>query len=284
MLIRNKRDLVALYGIDRLTIWVDVPLQVNHLPATLSKEPSVTSRRMRMNPQWKSKIELSQPTHCDLAKIHDALAGFVQFYPNYVELNIDLLTNSYSRAYSFKNQLFSAARFLHVQNRVSAHEATLYVGKRSALVEAGVAKKEHHVIAAYCDRPSKDSRAMKYPSLTSCMHLEHRLYGAQALASHGIISLEDLLSFDHVAFHNRMQRMHILPSQAELGVLLASITNEPHSSADAALRKRARTWQKRYMVDENFCLHNALRGTPKLIAKLSEQSFTDWLKLGLAIH
>lgn len=284
MLTRNKRDLVTLYGIDRLTIWVDVPLQVNHLPATLSKEPSVTSRRMRMNPQWKSKIELSQPTHCDLAKIHDALAGYVQFYPNYVELNIDLLTNSHSRACSFKNQLLSAARFLHVQNRVSAHETTLYVGKRSALVHTGIVKKEPHVIAVYCDRPSKDERAKRYPSLTSCMHLEHRLYGAPAFASHGINSLEDLLSFDHAGFHNRMQRMQILPSQTELGALLASITNEPHSSADAALRKRARTWQKRHMVDETFCLHNALRGTPQLIEKLSEQSFTDWLESGLAIH
>lgn len=284
MLTKNSRTQVALYGIDRLTIWVDVPLQVNHLPATLSKEPLVTSRRMCMNPQWKSKIKLSQPTHCDLAKIHDALAGHVRLYLNYVELNVDLLTNSHARAYSFKNQLLSAARFLHVQNRVSAHETTLYVGKRSALVDAGIVKRAPHVIALYCDKKSKDARAKSYPLLTSCMHFEHRLYGAPALASHGISSLEDLLTFNHVSFHNHMQRMHILPSQTELGELLASVANYPCSGEGPALRKRARNWKTQYMVDDAFCLHNALRDTPKIISKLPEQSFTDWLETSLPIH
>lgn len=273
MPINEKCAPVALYGIDRLILWVDIPLQLSDLPTTLSKEPSVTSRRMRMNPQWKSKIELSQPNHSDLSKIHKDFAGYVQFLPNYVELNVDLLTNSHTRACSFKNKLLSVARFLHVQNRVSVHETTLYVGKR----------KEPHVIALYCDKPSKDSRANSYPALNSCMHLEHRLYGAPSLASHGINSLEDLLSFDHASFHNRMQRMQVLPSQTQLGALLASITNEPHSSADAALRKRARTWQKRHIVDDAFCLHNALRDTPELIAKLSHLPFTDWLKSGLVV-
>ncbi len=283
MFTENKRALVTLYGIDRLTIWVDMPLQVNHLPATLSQKPKVTPRRMQMNPHWKSKIELYQPTHSDLVKIHDCFAGYVQILPNYVELCVDLLTSNEASARYLKKHLFSSAKFLHFQKRVSADETTLYAGKRSALVGTIFARKQPHVIAVYCDQPSKDARAKKYPSLTSCMHLEHRLHGACTLASHGISSFEDLLSFDHACFHNRKQRMQILPNQTRLGALLGSITGEPYSGTGAALRKRTRTWQKKYMVDENFCLHNALRDVPKLAEKLSHQTFTDWLETGLGI-
>jgi len=283
MITKSKRGLVSLYGIDRLTMWVDVPLQINRLPFTLSSEPSVTSRRMRMNPQWKSKIGLSQPTHADLVKIHDALAGYTQLMPNYVEFKIDILASSAAEACSLRNRLISAARFMHVQHRISAFKTTLYVGKRSSRAGSQGTRKGSHVIAAYYDKPSKDLRATKYADQPPCMHFEHRLVGASALAKHGISSLEDLLNFDHEAFHNRMQRMHILPSQTKLGELLASVAS-PCSLEGPALRKRARTWKAQFMVDGAFCLHNALRDRPELIARLPKQSFTDWLESSLAIH
>ncbi|MEJ5128883.1 hypothetical protein WH367_22790 [Comamonas sp. MYb21] len=284
MTIKNKPGFDPLYGIDRLTIWIDVPLQNNQLPATLSRQPKITSRSMQWNPLWKCKIALFQPTHSDLLKIHDAFSGWAQLIPNYIELNVDLLASSAAQACSIRNGLIKVARFMHVQHRIGAYKSTLYAGKRSSPAGSQGAKKEPHVIAAYYDKPSKDLRAMKYVNKSSCMHLEHRLAGADTLAKNGISSLEDLLSFDHVNFHNRMLRMHILPSQTDHGDLLGSANANARRAGPAALRKRSRNWQAQFMVDGAFCLHNALRDRPELIAKLPEQSFSDWLETGLTIN
>lgn len=275
---------IAIYGLDRLTLWLDTPMQRDNLSKDLRRKTTITAKCMHRNPQWKCKIDIFQPTYYDLKNLHDDLGGWVQCLPNYVELKIDLLAHGLAEAICMRNSLLSVAKFKHIQNRFSAFKSTLYAGKRSALDSKGFAKKDRHVIAAYCDKACKDLRAKEYPELTACMHLEHRLFGAHALASHGISSLEDLLIFDHISFHNRMQRMHILPSQKELGELLASVANDPCSSEGPALRKRARTWKAQFMVNDAFCLHNALRDRPELIAKLSEQSFTDWLEKSLTIH
>jgi len=275
---------IAIYGVDRLTLWLDTPIQREDLSMGLKSKTAVTAKLTHRNPRWKCKIDIFQPSYNDLGNLHETLGGWVQCLPNYVELKIDLLADGEAEAIRMRNRMLSVTKFKHIQNHFSAFKSTLYAGKRSALDRKGFAKKDRHVIAAYCDKACKDLRAKEYPEFTACMHLEHRLFGAHALASHGISSLEDLLNFDHISFHNRMQRMHILPSQTELGELLASVANDPCSSEGPALRKRARTWKAQFMVDGAFCLHNALRDRPELIAKLPKQSFREWLETSLAIH
>ena len=131
----------------------------------------------------------------------------------------------------------------------------------------------------YAHRPSKLGNAQPSQSLPPCLHIDWRATGSASVAVLGIVSLDDLIQFDHHAFWDRHVRMFELPAKATvLGRLLAKAAGADVDVSGTALRRRAARWIAKYSVDGKFVMHNALRATPKLIPMLNSVPFTVWLE------
>ena len=260
-------------GIDRLTFWLDqdVRAQELHVEGDPTRATSL-SARMPMNPLWRTRIDLTAPTPLWMRHVQQAVASAAQIHITYVEPAVDVLFKSPDHSTKMQAAIIGHTKFMHRRDALAEHMGTYYCGKRS---HAGT--KNAHVVALYADRPSKMGLAQGLAQAGICMHLEHRLSGSSTIAAAGIRTMADLIQFDHAAYHAQNNRIFQLPSQTELGRLLAA--GQGHCVADAALRKRARKWRAEHQLDDGtFCLHNALRGTSGLERHLQRAEFLPWLK------
>ena len=261
------------FGIDRLTFWLDQDARTGilHVPGDTTRATS-RSARMPMNPLWRTPIDVTAPTSLWLRHLGQDVAFAAQIHITYVELAVDVSFKSPDHSTKMQAAIIGHTKFMHRRDALAEHMGTYYCGKRS---HAGT--KNAHVVALYADRPSKMGLAQGLAQAGICMHLEHRLSGSSTIAAAGIRTMADLIQFDHVAYHAQNNRIFQLPSQTELGRLLAA--GQGHCVADAALRKRARKWRAEHQLDDGtFFLHNALRGTSGLERHLQRAEFLPWLK------
>ena len=227
---------------------------------------------MPMNPLWRTQIDVTSPTPLWLRHFQQSVAFAAQIHITYVELAVDVLFESPDHSAKMQAAIIGHTKFMHRRDAAEEHQGTFYYGKRSR-----DGKKNPHVVVLYADRPSKMNTSRGQAQAETCSHLEHRLSGASTIAAAGIRTMADLIQFDHAAYHAQNNRIFQLPSQTELGGLLAA--GQGHCVADAALRKRARKWrQDQQLVDGTFCLHNALLCTPGLERHLQRADFLPWLK------
>jgi hypothetical protein len=228
---------------------------------------------MHRNPLWMTRIDVVAPTHAWLRRLQTTIAASAQIRISYVELAVDVLFESTQKSHAMQAAMAKHVKWQYRRAAVTYHQGTMYCGARS---EAG--KKNLHAVALYADRPSKLEIAHTTVKSGACAHLEHRLAGSKTLAAVGIQSVQDLIGFDHVAYHDRMNCVYQLPNQTRLGLLLAQQC-DVRDVGEAALRKRARKWhQDHEMNDGVFCLHNALRTTPGVDRHFAREDFLPWLK------
>ena len=147
-------------------------------------------------------------------------------------------------------------------------EGTFYCGRRA---ENG--DRDGSVLVLYIDRSSKINNARPGGDAMKCFHVELRLSGKDALAKHGIRSLDDLISFDHERHWQTSLKLYMLPSKTELGRLLAACYGGRSDVSDTAYLKRANRWLAEHSLDGQFIMHNALKETPKLERHLAQM---DW--------
>lgn len=150
---------------------------------------------------------------------------------------------------------------------------TYYFGRRT-----DVKKHRPNVLAVYADRPSKLGNARPAKGTPPCLHIEWRVSGSPALEGYGIVSLDDLIQFDHPRFWNEHIRLYQLPKPTPLGQLLANACGADSGVSGSALRKRAAQWRNKYSLCENFVMHNAIRETPGVEKKLKTIAFSAWLE------
>lgn len=258
------------YGVDRVTIWLDRPaseaeFEELHEHCTFL---TVTNNQPKFQANRKCKLELFQPTRKCLRMAKEILGAETNADLTYVELARDVTLPNKARAAQLTAFLgsvkVSSQRSLFVQC-----EGTFYCGKRA---ESG--GRDGSVLAVYADKASKLNNVRPDANAMECFHVELRLSGKDALRKHGIRTLEDLIVFSHKQFWGKSLKLYALPqSKTELGRLLAACCGGRADASDTAYLKRANRWIDKHSIDAKFIMHNALKATPKLERYLAR---TDW--------
>ena len=135
-----------------------------------------------------------------------------------------------------------------------------------------------NVMAVYADLPSKLNNTRPTKNDPPCLHFEWRANGSNSLARLGIVSLEDLILFNHQQFWITHVTLYQLPRPTDLGRLLAKSIVADANVSGTALRKRATKWISNNSIEGTFVMHNALLATKGINRHLSTVPFMDWLK------
>lgn len=274
----------VIYGFDRIALWVDIaelPISEEALKAHCANI-EVTLMQMPHNARWKLKIALFQPTRHCLRLLKEALGHDIAVLVSYVEIAFDLPATSAEQARLRRNCFLASAkmRYQHHPVVLDKHGTVFYFGRRHKMkgkkwVRCG------HVMAAYSDKPSKILNARPTNNAPPCTHIEHRAFGSAAIADIGIVSLDDLIDFDHPAFWELHIHLYQLPLRKVVGYQLAKAAGASLEVGDAAFCKRAANWVSDNSIqdayDSNFIMHNALRDPPELYKAFKKISFLAWL-------
>lgn len=274
----------VIYGFDRVTIWLDIP-ECPISEAVLEDHCThveVTVMQMKRNARWKLKIALFQPTTRCLRLLEDAMGYDIAALITYVEIAFDLPATSPQQAREKRNSFLAAAKMLFQRAPVmlSEHGTIFYFGPREKQ-KGEKWERSRRVIAVYADMSSKLNNARPAADGLPCAHIEYRVSGSVANADVGIVSLSDLIGFDHFAFWNTAIRLFDLPMRKDLGRRLADAEGRTLDVTDAALRKRAAKWMLDFSIQDsygcNFIMHNALLAHPKFCRVFKTMSFATWL-------
>ena len=273
----------AIYGFDRLTIWIDVaecPISQSALEKHCTSA-EIGLESMMYNAKWKLKISLFQPSPSCFKLLEEALGHSIAACVSYVEITCDLPSSDAAQARAKRNCFLAAAKMLHCSHRVvlEEHGTCFYYAPRVSSDES----RWPRVIAAYADKPSKINNARPTTDAIPCAHIECRVSGVRAIADIGIVTLSDLMAFDHRSYWEKAVRFYELPMRKDLGALVAKAEGASRDVTDAALRKRAANWTSDFSIKDDvgsiFIMHNALLEYPELRKVFKTMSFANWLKL-----
>lgn len=268
----------VVHGNDRITVWLDrpeLPIAQEYL-APHCAALTVTVQQMEFNSRWKLQLDIHQPTMEFFRLLSAAVGHDIAVLITYVEVACDIPAKNKKQARQWRNDFLAAARVRYQRHAVVRYLTIWYYGRRS---NKGV--RRGHVLALYADRPSKLNNAQPSADALPCLHVEWRASGSAALVQIGVVSLTDLIEFDHRSFWPKRLCMYQLPRKTDLGRLLAAASGADTAASGSALRKRAERWQERHTINGKFVLHNALLECPELKRRLPEVSFWEWLQVTL---
>ena len=268
-----------IHGVDRIKTWLNHP-ELPIKPSRLKRhctDVKVTLGQMPYNANWKLQVELFQPTIKCLELLKAGIGSDVRILINYAEIACDIPATSKKQAKWGQKQFIGSAKMLYQRQNVIRYEGTDYFGRRES--------KRGNVLAVYADRPSKINNAKPAANAKPCLHIECRVRGSTALANHGVVSLQDLILFDHESFWDKNIRIYQLPNLTNLGRLLGKINGSNSDISSTALRKRATKWMNDFRNDDgDFVMHNALLATPKLVSQLNVLPFNEWLDAMVSVE
>ncbi|WP_234687654.1 hypothetical protein [Comamonas aquatica] len=263
------------YGVDRVTIWLDRPASEAEFEALCEHCTclTVTNDQPKFQANRKCKLDLFQPTRKCLRMAKEILRAETNADLTYVELARDVTLPNKARMALLIAFLGSVKvrgqRSLFVQCK-----GTFYCGKRA---ESG--GRDGSVLAVYADKASKINNARPDADAMECFHVELRLSGKDALNKHGIRTLQDLIVFNHKQFWKKSLKFYALPrSKTKLGRLLAACSGGRADASDTAYLKRANRWLAKHSLDGPLVLHNALKATPELEHYLAPTDWNDLMK------
>ena len=226
---------------------------------------------MRYQARWKLRVRISQPTTLCLQILHESLGRDISCLITYGEIANDMPCIYAEDAQVWGKWFLSAAQVRYQRQTVVPVESCWYWGRRSA-----GASRHGNVLAMYCDKPSKINNARPSISATPCHHFEWRASGSDTLSRLGIVSIEDLIHFNHGKFWDKHLRLYELPNLTDLGRILARVEGASSDVNPGSLRKRARRWIARHTEEGNFVIQNALLKTPLVRKHLKTVSLSEW--------
>jgi len=194
----------------------------------------------------------------------------------------DLPSSSAEQARVRRNSFVASAYMPYERNLVELDEYgdIFYFGPRIRWNGKKFVRRSR-VLVIYADKPSKLLNARPSADDLPCAHIECRVSGSAAIAEIGIVSLADLIAFDHVAFWEKGIRLYQLPERKVLGYRLAEAEGAFLDVTDAAFRKRAAKWVSDLSIQDdfgsNFIMHNAMRKDPEICKYFKQLSFAEWL-------
>jgi len=271
------RQMKVIFGIDRLTLWIDQP----ELPfPTESLEGHCTEitlhlRQMRFNAQWKLKVDLHQPTLKCLQLLLKGLGQHVSTNICYIEFACDIVPADKKKSLHWRNLFLAEAGMKYQRQRVQQYKKTWYYGRRTKIK----GQKRDSVLAVYADKPSKLNNAKPEAANTNrvCLHIEKRVASSAAISRLGVNSLGDVIGLDHRNFWNEHVWMYKPLKPTQVGRLLAKLNGADPNVSGSALRKRGHKWKADHSINRKFVLHNALLETPMLKKSLKTLPFMQWV-------
>lgn len=270
------------FGYDRITMWSDH----NSFPGGLDvlrghcKKFEEFPGLMPFNPQFKSKIQIRQPTKKCLRILAAALGSNISVRVNYVEFSCDIPAESKKQALHWRNKFLASARMKNQRQSVvrdDEYKSNYYYGRRANEDRS----KRRSVLAVYADKPSKVQNARPTDDTPPCLHLEFRVASSTRLASLGIVTIEDMINFNHKSFWNENIAMYELPKPTKLGRLLARVAGADLNVSGSALRRRAMRFKEaneNNHIGNKFIMHNALLRRPDISRRLKAAPFYQWTK------
>ncbi len=267
---------LVIFGFDRVTLWLDrpeLPIALGRLKRHCTKI-KVDLQQMLYQARWKLRLEIFQPTAECLELLEKALGDDIAVQLTYVEIACDFPGNGKKQTRQWRNAFLGAAKMKYQRQSVVRDKTTWYFGRRT-----DGEKRSPQVLAVYADKPSKLNNARPSADLLPCVHIEWRATGNPVLASLGIISLGDLIQFDHRRFWNVHIRLYELPKPTALGRLLAKVYGTETNVSGSALRMRTARWIKNHTTEGKFVMHNALLTDPEIAKDLNKVPFLEWVKM-----
>ena len=261
------------YAFDRITIAIDRPAlpkaAANRLnrgcKGGLKPEPGY----MEFNPKWQCQLKLFQPSEEALRVLIECLGDQIGAIVTGAELAVDMICEQDRDALATQAWIAERLVFRRQRDSVIREQGTTDYYSRRTSPRSG---KRGRVGVVYADKPSKLNS--KFFGRT-CVHLECRFTGSQVLASIGIASVSDLLTFNHEAFWRSAVTLFQLPSRTELGRLLDGPGGNDVSGT--ALRKRAMAAIDGSSSAGQFFMHSLVRRHPDLRRKLEKLSLDTLL-------
>jgi len=264
------------FGFDRVTLWIDrpeFPIAMARLKKLCTKI-KVHLEQMPYQARWKLRLEIYQPTIECLEVLAKALGDYIAVQLTYVEMACDFPGNGKKQTREWRNAFLGAAKMKYQRQPVVRDKNTFYYGRRTD--ENG--NKRGNVLAVYADRHSKILNARPVDGTPPCLHLDWRASGSAPLESHGIITIQDLINFNHPRFWSENIKMYELPKPTEFGRLLSIADDVELKIGKPAMRKRARKFKDDNRIGEIFIMHNALLGRPDNAKRLKAMQFEEWIK------
>lgn len=243
---------------------------------------TVILMQMPFNAKCKLEIRLHQPTLRCLQLLNNALGQDIAVSVTYVEVAADLPSSSAEQARVRRNSFVASANMSYERNLVELDEYgdIFYFGPRIRWNGKKFVRRSR-VLVIYADKPSKLLNARPSADDLPCAHIECRVSGSAAIAKIGIVSLADLIAFDHVAFWEKSIRLYELPQRKILGYRLAEAAGTSLKVTASAFCDRARNWKSIHSISDdfgsNFIMHNAMRETPEFCKVFKRISFATWL-------
>lgn len=226
--------------------------------------------------RWKFRLEVFQPTTDCLRLLAAALGNQISVNVSYVEIAVDFPAENDGQARLWRDAFLFGARMRSQRQSVVLEENgnIWHYGRR--VNKDG--NKRGRVLAAYADKPSKILNAKPGKGTPPCLHLEIRGTGSDVVSSLGIVTIIDLIAFQHKRFWTQQINMFELPKKTDLGRLLASANDTNTEVSTTAFRKRATKWIMNASIENKFIMHNALIAEPIIARKLQKIPFWDWVR------
>jgi len=204
--------------IDRVNIWLDTnrpvvsqkTIQAFHL--SNRKIEIVNWPMSKFQPSWKQKLQLHQPTPELLKLVEDDIhRASCNYVINRVELAVDWITETAANADAM--HLFLQTHFVHCSS-MSYHFENEYKTPTCMGTSYFAQKKKHKIVPViYTDKVSKVNRE-------PCAHFEYRLTDTGTCRAKEILTLDDLIVYDIIAFFTDHVEFHKKPTKEEIGKAL----------------------------------------------------------------
>ena len=264
-------------GYDRITLWLDraelpISRQVLRRHCTRLK---VKVGQMKANARWKLRLMMFQPTLECLQLLAVAVGRDVNTLLTYIEIACDVPASTKAESLRMRDCFLADASIHYQRQKVLRNRTCWYYGRRTSAING---QRRGNVLTIYADRPSKINNAKPAENASPCLHIEWRATGSAAIEAANLVTLTDLIAFDHKSFWNTRLRMYKLPCLTDLGRLLATASGAGTNVSGTALRKRATRWKNRHNINGKFVMHNALKEFSTLAEKLKKIPFWDWLQ------
>jgi hypothetical protein len=260
-------NLLADYGIttacyyDRLTIYFDGMTSEEDLALILKDNPNNKFLRQSLphNDHFDRKIELFNPSDRCLLQLANLDRVKSDCAITYIEFSIDFMTNNL-RAHN-KFGRFLKLHLLHIPSNKSANSAQHHNINGETVYFSAKEDKKRFVM--YSDKSPRKG------SLKKCHHLEYRVSGWAEVKKQKIITIKNLIDFDHEMLWDSLLDLR-RPNLAMLG----EISGNRSVSRQANHKRGVKVWASIDSIQEH--IKNHAEREPAFI-KMTPESLGKWL-------
>jgi hypothetical protein len=234
---------------------------------------------------WKSVLNILQPSPRCLEIVKHRLGRRATALPNNVEIALDIipLQNIQNQIENLESAFLESAIPLWTRSPIKVYEKTIYFGSRSGTSQ----RKAGRLLVMYSDKHSKLNPRDDNPLRTPCLHMEFRIFGTPSLERIGLFSINEMIEFDHLEFWKNQVKLYRLPNLTKTGGLVGAMKGMSKDVSSRALRKRATSWIKEHTVQTTlgqnfFVLHNAVLGCDRRLMEPHRITFKNLISQAVA--